>query len=77
MVRTEAEAGSMIRGFAGTGRPVLLGITERHEFVDAPGHLTDLARYRARGVARKGTGSRSARIGPWRRSRCLHRLVTG
>ena len=30
------------------GRPVLLGITERLEFVDAPGHAADLTRYRAR-----------------------------
>ena len=33
---------------------MLLGIPERLEVVDAPGHLTDLARYRARGVAMKG-----------------------
>jgi hypothetical protein len=39
---------------AGEGRPVLLGITERLEFVDAPGHVADLARYRARGYAMKG-----------------------
>ena len=31
------------------GRPVLPGITERLEFVDAPGHGEDLERYRARG----------------------------
>jgi len=34
--------------FAGTGRPVLLGITERLEYVDAPSHVEDLERYRAR-----------------------------
>ena len=28
---------------------MLLGITERLEFVDAPGHVEDLERYRARG----------------------------
>jgi hypothetical protein len=28
---------------------VLLGITELLEFVDAPGHVEDLKRYRARG----------------------------
>ena len=31
------------------GRPVLHGITERLEFVDATGHIEDLERYRARG----------------------------
>jgi hypothetical protein len=30
---------------------VLLGVTERLEFVDAPGHVEDLKRYRARGYA--------------------------
>ena len=35
------------------GRPVLLGITERLEFVDAPSHVEDLKRYRARGYAMK------------------------
>ena len=39
---------------AGSGRPVLLGVTERLEFVDAPCHVADLARYRARGYAMKG-----------------------
>ena len=33
----------------GDGRPALPGITERLEFVDAPGHTEDLERYRARG----------------------------
>ncbi len=33
---------------------MLLGVTERLEFVDAPGHAADLARYRARGYAMKG-----------------------
>ncbi|MEN6343091.1 MAG: hypothetical protein ABFC89_11105, partial [Methanospirillum sp.] len=30
------------------------GITERLEFVDAPAHIADLARYRARGHAMRG-----------------------
>ena len=37
------------RGFTGAGRPVLLGITGRLEFADAPGHAADLEGYRARG----------------------------
>ena len=49
MVGNDAEVGIEIRNFVGTGRPVLLGITERLEFVDAPGHVEDLERYRARG----------------------------
>jgi len=32
---------------------VLLGVTERLEFVDASGHAADLARYRARGYTMK------------------------
>jgi hypothetical protein len=36
---------------AGSGWPVLLGITERLEFVDAPGHVEDMRRYQARGYA--------------------------
>ena len=32
---------------------MLLGITERLEFVDAPGHAAGLERYRARGYAMK------------------------
>ena len=48
------EAGIEIRHFAADGRPVLLGITERLEFVDAPEHVEDLKRYRARGYAMKG-----------------------
>ena len=39
---------------AGAGRPVLLQVTERLEFVDAPGHVEDLKRYRARGYAMAG-----------------------
>lgn len=35
-------------------RPVLPGITGRPGFVDAPGHVENLARYRARGYAMKG-----------------------
>ncbi len=31
-----------------------LGISERLEYVDAPGHVEDLARYRARGYAMAG-----------------------
>ncbi len=49
MVGNNADVGITILSFAGTGRPVLLGITERLEFVDAPGHVEDLKRYRARG----------------------------
>ena len=49
MVGNNADVGITILGFAGTGRPVLLGITERLEFVDAPSHVEDLKRYRARG----------------------------
>ena len=33
---------------------MLLGITERLEFVDAPGHVDDLKRYRARSYAMRG-----------------------
>jgi hypothetical protein len=33
---------------------VLLGITERLEFVDAPGYVEDLERYQARGNTMKG-----------------------
>ena len=49
MVGNDAEVEVEVRNFAGDGRPVLLGITERLEFVDAPGHAADLERYRARG----------------------------
>ena len=47
---------SEIRNFAGEGRPVLLGIarSQRLEFVEAPAHAADLARYRARGHAMAG-----------------------
>ncbi len=54
MVGNDAEVGVEIRNFAGEGRPVLLGVTGRLEFVDAPGHAADLARYRARGYAMQG-----------------------
>ncbi len=54
MVGNDAEVGVQIRNFAGDGRPVLLGVTERLEFVDAPGHVEDLKRYRARGYTMKG-----------------------
>ena len=33
---------------------MLLGITERLEYVDAPGHVADLERYRARGYVMAG-----------------------
>jgi hypothetical protein len=54
MVGNNAEVEVEIREFAGAGRPVLLGITERLEFVDAPGHTADLKRYRARGYPMAG-----------------------
>jgi hypothetical protein len=54
MVGNDAEVEIEIRNFAGEGRPVLLGITERLEFVDAPGHAADLNRYRARGYRMAG-----------------------
>ena len=41
-------------GSARAGRPVLLGVTGRLEFVDAPGHAADLERYRAPSDAMKG-----------------------
>lgn len=34
-----------VRNFAGEVRSVLLGVTGRLEFVDAPGHVADAARY--------------------------------
>ena len=54
MVGNEAEVEIAIVNFAGTGRPVLLGITERLEYVDSPSHVEDLKRYRARGYAMAG-----------------------
>ena len=54
MVGNDAEVEVEIRNLAGEGRPVLLGITERLEFVDAPGHVADLERYEARGHAMTG-----------------------
>ncbi len=39
-------------------RRVLPGITERLEFVDAPGHVADLKRYRTRGYAMTGNRMR-------------------
>jgi hypothetical protein len=54
MVGNRAEVEVDVREFAGAGRPVRLGVTERLEFVDAPGHAEDLQRYRARGYAMKG-----------------------
>jgi len=49
MVGNAAEVDVEIRNFAGDGQPVVLGITERLEYVDAPGHVEGLSRYRARG----------------------------
>lgn len=54
MVGNNTEIGITVQGFDGTDRPVRLGITERLEFVDAPGHVEDLKRYRARMNAMKG-----------------------
>ncbi len=54
MVGNDAEVEVEICNLAGSGRPVLLGVTERLEFVDAPGHVADLARYRARGYTMRG-----------------------
>ena len=54
MVGNGASVGIAIVNFAGTSRPVLLGITERLEYVDAPSHVEDLKRYRARGYAMAG-----------------------
>ncbi len=54
MVGNDAEVEVEIRNFAGEGRPVLLGITERLEFVDAPTHVEDLKRYRVRAYAMRG-----------------------
>ncbi len=54
MVGNNADIGITVLSFAGEERPVQLGITERLEFVDAPGHVADLARYRARGYAMHG-----------------------
>ncbi|MEN6517909.1 MAG: hypothetical protein ABFC38_06910 [Methanospirillum sp.] len=51
MVGNDARVDLAVRNFAGDGRPVLLGCTERLEFVDAPGHAEELERYRARGYA--------------------------
>ena len=50
----DADVGITVLGFAGTERPVLLGVTERLEFVDAPGHVGGLKRYRARGYRMAG-----------------------
>ena len=52
--RNDAEVAVEIRNFAGDDRPVLLGITERLEYVDALTHVEDLVRYRARGHAMEG-----------------------
>ena len=54
MVGNDAEVDIEIRNFAGTDRSVLLGITERLEFVDAPSHVEDLKRYRTRGYRMAG-----------------------
>ena len=44
----------VIVNFAGDNQLVLLGITGRLEYVDAPSHVEDLKRYRARGYAMAG-----------------------
>ena len=54
MVGNNADVGIAIVNFAGKGLPVLLGCTERLEYVDAPSHVEDLKRYRARGYAMAG-----------------------
>jgi hypothetical protein len=54
MVGSKAEVEIAVLGFAGTERPVRLGITERLEFVDAPAHARDLVWYRARGYRMAG-----------------------
>ena len=54
MVGNNSDVGIAILGFAGTGRLVLLGITERLEYVDAPAYVEDLKRYRARGYRMAG-----------------------
>jgi hypothetical protein len=54
MVGNDAEVEVEVRNFAGWDRPVLLGITERLEFVGAPGHVEDPERYRARGYRMAG-----------------------
>ncbi|MEN6516964.1 MAG: hypothetical protein ABFC38_02080 [Methanospirillum sp.] len=54
MVGNDAEVGITVLGFAGTERPIRLGITERLEFVDAPAHAAHLAQYRARGYRMAG-----------------------
>ena len=41
-------------GCTGTGRPVLPGITKQLGYVDAPSHVEDLVRYRARGYRMAG-----------------------
>ncbi len=54
LVGNGAEIEVEIRNFAGESRPVLIGITEQLEFVDAPSHVEDLKRYRARGYVMQG-----------------------
>ncbi len=54
MVGNDAEVEVEIRNFAGEERSVLLGITERLEFVDAWGHTADLVRYRTQGYRMAG-----------------------
>lgn len=52
---TGADLEIAIDRFAGPGLPVLLGITERLEFVDAPVHAAGLAQYRT--ISRPFSGS--------------------
>lgn len=47
MVGNNADVGITILGFVGTGRPILVGITEWLENMDAPWHDVNLGRNRA------------------------------
>ncbi len=62
MVGNLAEVGIAIVNYAGTGRPVLLGITERLEFVDATRHVSDLVRSRT--WADEGSASPCCAVAP-------------
>ena len=54
MVGNEAGGRDPDPGFRRRGAAVLLGITERLEFVDAPGHVDDLKRDPGAGYAMQG-----------------------
>ena len=71
MVGNGASVDIEIRNFAGEGRPVLLGITERLEFVDAPRHAADLERYRGRGYTMRNNRIRIVTDRRWRSSRSI------